>query len=207
MTEDGKDGIALLSITASGLSFLTDQGGRDSMNENKSLPEQEHKDENRDPITGTPGAHPVGTGVGAAGGAAAGAAIGTVVGGPIGAGVGIVAGAVIGGLAGKGAAEAIDPTAEDAYWRENYRTRSYVSRDASYETYRPAYRVGYEGYGRLRGRRYEDVEPELQRDYEQNVGQNGLAWDKARHATRDAWHKLAQPDESKTAGENFCGCS
>ena len=32
-------------------------------------------DANRDPITGAPGAHPVGTGVGATGGGAAGAAI------------------------------------------------------------------------------------------------------------------------------------
>ena len=76
-------------------------------------------DANRDPITGTPGAHPVGTGVGAAGGAAAGAAIGAI-GGPIGAAVGLVAGAVAGGLAGKGVAETIDPTVEDAYWRKNY---------------------------------------------------------------------------------------
>ncbi len=74
---------------------------------------------NRDPITGTPGAHPVGTGVGAAGGAAAGAAIGAVA-GPVGAAVGLVAGGVVGGLAGKGVAEKIDPTAQDAYWRDNY---------------------------------------------------------------------------------------
>ena len=41
-------------------------------------------DANRDPISGAPGAHPVGTGVGAiAGGAAAGAAVGTVA-GPVG---------------------------------------------------------------------------------------------------------------------------
>ena len=44
------------------------------------------RDENRDPITGAPGAHPVGTGIGAAaGGVAAGAAAGTVAAGPIGA--------------------------------------------------------------------------------------------------------------------------
>ena len=50
-------------------------------------------DANRDPITGAPGAHPVGTGVGAAaGGAAAGAAIGTVA-GPIGTAIGMAAGA------------------------------------------------------------------------------------------------------------------
>ena len=45
------------------------------------------KDENRDPITGEPGSHPLGTGLGSAGGAAAGAAIGAI-GGPIGMAVG-----------------------------------------------------------------------------------------------------------------------
>lgn len=65
---------------------------------------------NRDPITGTPGAHPVGTGVGAlAGGAAAGAAVGTVA-GPVGTAIGAAVGAVAGGLAGKGVAEQVDPT-------------------------------------------------------------------------------------------------
>jgi phage tail tape-measure protein len=65
---------------------------------------------NRDPITGTPGAHPVGTGVGAfAGGAAAGAAVGTVA-GPVGTAIGAAVGAVAGGLAGQGVAEEIDPT-------------------------------------------------------------------------------------------------
>src|SRR6188508_1869721 len=77
------------------------------------------RDMNRDPITGEPGSHPVGTGVGAAGGGAAGAAIGSV-GGPVGTAVGAVIGAVAGGLAGKGVAEAIDPTAENAYWEKNY---------------------------------------------------------------------------------------
>ena len=67
----------------------------------------------RDPITGTPGAHPVGTGVGAvAGGVAAGAAAGTVV-GPVGTVVGAAVGAVAGGLAGKGVAEKVDPTVVD----------------------------------------------------------------------------------------------
>jgi outer membrane lipoprotein SlyB len=64
---------------------------------------------NLDPISGEPGAHPVGTGVGASGGALAGAAIGTV-GGPIGVAAGAIVGAVAGGLVGKEVAEAIDPT-------------------------------------------------------------------------------------------------
>lgn len=53
-----------------------------------------------DPITGEPGAHPVGVGVGALGAGAAGAVIGAVL-GPIGAVIGAAFGAVAGGLAGK----------------------------------------------------------------------------------------------------------
>jgi uncharacterized protein (TIGR02271 family) len=71
--------------------------------------ENETNDANRDPLSGAPGAHPVGTGVGAAGGAGAGAAIGAM-GGPIGSGVGAAIGGLVGGLAGKGAGEAMNPT-------------------------------------------------------------------------------------------------
>ena len=88
---------------------------------------------NRDPISGAPGAHPLGTGVGAAlGGAAAGAAAGTVV-GPVGTVVGAAVGAIVGGLAGKGVAEVIDPTSEAAYWRENFKTRPYAANAASFD--------------------------------------------------------------------------
>src|SRR5579862_6674715 len=59
--------------------------------------------DNRDPITGTPGAHPVGVGIGAAvGGLAAGAAAGTLAAGPVGTVVGAAVGAVMGGLGGSG---------------------------------------------------------------------------------------------------------
>src|SRR5512140_2103890 len=76
-------------------------------------------EENRDPISGAPGAHPIGTGVGAAlGGAAAGALAGSV-GGPVGALVGAVLGAIVGALAGKSVAETIDSTRERAHWRGN----------------------------------------------------------------------------------------
>jgi len=64
---------------------------------------------NPDPLTGAPGAHPVGTGLGAVSGAAAGASIGAAA-GPVGAAVGTVVGAVAGALAGRGAAEAVNPT-------------------------------------------------------------------------------------------------
>jgi hypothetical protein len=149
-------------------------------------------DANRDPLTGEPGAHPVGTGVGAAGAGATGAAIGAVVGGPIGAVVGTVVGAVAGGLAGKGVAERINPTEEHAYWRDNHASQSYVEPNEPYEYYEPAYRTGYEGYARYydTGITYDQIEPDLQRDYELNRGGSGLGWEKARYATRAAWDKV-----------------
>lgn len=170
------------------------------MSTNKTV-KDEVKTVNRDPITGTPGAHPVGTGVGAAGGAAAGAAIGAV-GGPVGAAVGLVAGAIAGGLAGKGVAEKIDPTVEDGYWKANYATRSYAEKNVRYDAYQPAYRTGYEGYARYPGKKFDDVEPHLRKEYEQSKGSSSLAWDKARHATRDAWNRLekARPGDADGDG-------
>src|SRR5688572_25998132 len=113
-----------------------------SMNQDKPTARGEARDANRDPITGAPGAHPVGTGVGAAvGGAAAGAAAGTVA-GPVGTVIGAAAGAIAGGLAGKGIAEKIDPTVEDAYWQESYRGRPYIRSDYTYHDYGPAYMYG-----------------------------------------------------------------
>jgi uncharacterized protein YcfJ len=150
---------------------------------------QKGTDANRDPITGTPGAHPVGTGVGAAGGAAAGAAIGALA-GPIGAGVGLVAGAVAGGLAGKGVAEEMDPTVEDAYWKTNYSKQKYVEANAPYANYQSAYRTGYEGRSQYPGKKYEEVEADLRRTYEKGKGNGSVAWDKARNATRDAWNRV-----------------
>src|SRR5688500_13752611 len=87
-------------------------------------------DANRDPLTGAPGSHPVGTAAGAVAGAvAAGAAAGTLAAGPVGTVVGAAVGAIAGGLAGKGIAEMIDPTVEDRYWKDNYSARSYVPSD------------------------------------------------------------------------------
>lgn len=149
-------------------------------------------DSNPDPITGQPGAHPVGTGIGAAGAGVVGAVVGGLVGGPVGAAVGSVIGAVAGGLAGKSAAERVNPTVEDEYWRSNYASRPYVEKERSYEDYQPAYRTGYEGYRQYgdAGKTYDEVEPNLRNDYEKHHGGAGLAWDKAKHATRDAWERL-----------------
>lgn len=146
-------------------------------------------DANRDPITGAPGAHPVGVGVGAAGGAAAGATIGSL-GGPVGTLVGAAIGGVAGGLAGKGAAEAVNPTVEDAHWRETYPSRPYADPASGYDTYAPAYRYGWESATTRTGRTFEEAESDLERGWDQAKGESELGWDKAKHATRDAWHRV-----------------
>ena len=147
-------------------------------------------DANRDPITGAPGAHPVGTGVGAAGAGATGAVVGGVVGGPVGAIVGGAIGAVVGGLAGKGVAEAVNPTVEDAYWRDNYQSRPYAKADLGYETYRPAYQYGWESRSHYAGRKFNDVESELESGWNKARGTSNLAWHDAKHATREAWDRV-----------------
>ena len=162
------------------------------------------KDDNRDPLSGEPGAHPVGAGVGAAvgggvGGAAigaaaavasgmaAGGAMGTVA-GPIGAAVGAIAGGIAGGLAGKSIAESIDPTAEDAYWRNNFKKRPYYVNGAKYDDYQPAYQHGWESRVAYPDRRYSEVEADLERDWQDQ--NHGLEWKRAQPAVRDAWDRI-----------------
>lgn len=147
------------------------------------------KDENRDPISGAPGAHPVGVGVGAASGGAAGAAVG-MAGGPAGAVVGAAVGALAGGLMGKGVAEAIDPTAEEAYWRDRYQSEPYYEQELTYDDYDPAYRTGYLGRSTYAGRDFDSVQADLQRDYEANRGSSRLDWDRAKSATQAAWDRI-----------------
>lgn len=146
---------------------------------------------NRDPVSGTPGAHPVGTGLGAAmGGALAGAVTGTAA-GPVGTLVGTALGAIVGGLAGKSVAETIDPTSEVAYWRENFEQRPYAAKASEFDTYAPAYRYGVTAYARNPARRFDDFEVELARGWIDARGASDLEWERARLAARDAWQRLA----------------
>lgn len=167
------------------------------MNEDKNK-QRGQRDSNPDPITGAPGAHPVGTGLGGvagaaagvAGTAAAGAAAGTAV-GPVGTVLGGAAGAVVGALAGKGIAEKMNPTEEEAYWRDNYRNEPYYQDHYSWDDYRSGYRVGYEGYSRhgMSGRTFDNFEDEFRTDYEKGKGSSKLTWDQARNAARAAWDR------------------
>lgn len=157
---------------------------------------------NLDPLSGAPGAHPVGTGLGAAlGGAVAGAATGTVA-GPVGTVIGAAVGAIVGGFAGKGVAEAIDPTVEDAYWKANYSSRPYVEGNATYDDYGPAYGYGVQSFGNNKGRSFDEVEPDLSRNWNTSRGNSSLTWDKAKGATRDAWNKVSDATERAIPGDS-----
>jgi hypothetical protein len=161
------------------------------------------RDLGREDGRGAMGQHPVGTGVGAvAGGLAAGAATGAAA-GPIGALVGGAIGAVAGGLAGKGIADMVDPTMEDDYWRGNWANRSYIDGGYTYDQdYAPAYRYGWESYPRHAGRRFDEVEAELEADWNAARGESRLDWDRARHATRDSWERVGERLERAMPGDS-----
>lgn len=148
---------------------------------------REERDMNRDPITEEPGAHPVGTGVGATGGALAGAAAGAMA-GPLGAAVGGVVGAVVGGLAGKAAAESLNPTAEEAFWRENYDKQPYYQSGHSFDDYGPAYRLGLDKRA-VSDDPWTSVEPTLASDWARTRGDSRLDWERAAPASRAAWER------------------
>jgi len=155
-------------------------------------------DTNRDPITGAPHSHPVGTGVGAAvggavGGIAAGAIIGAGVSGPaapIGGVVGAVAAAIVGAATGHAMAEHYEGSAHDLYWRENYQARPYYEEGAPYETYGPAYQYGWEAYSMYQGGEFDEFEPTLGAGWERRRGSSSLSWERAKEATRDAWERM-----------------
>lgn len=147
-------------------------------------------DLNRDPISGTPGAHPLGTGTGATSGGLAGAAVGTVVGGPIGAVIGAVVGAVAGGLAGSSAAELVNPTAEELFWKETYLREPYYAPGRTYEYYAPGFRAGWEGRVRNDGRTFEAAEADLKAGYDRTRSELDPTWMEIRPAAESAWDRV-----------------
>ena len=165
---------------------------------------------NRDPNSGVPETHPIGDAVsspvggvvaGITAGAAMGAAAGTIV-GPVGTVIGAAVGAVVGGLAGKSATEGSDPMIEDAYWRENYATRPYISGSGSYDDYGPAYGVGTNAHTQYAGKSFDEIEPHLSRDWSTNRGKSNLDWANAKEASRDAWNRVSDSVERAVPGDS-----
>jgi hypothetical protein len=147
---------------------------------------------NPDPLTKSPGAHPIETGVGAAiGGAAAGLAAGAAA-GPAGAVVGAIVGGVAGGYGGKAVGEWIDPTTDDTWLRDTFESRPYAREGETFDTYVPAYRYGGEAERRFSGRSFSEIEEDVRSDYEQTPAAKSMDWPRARHAIRDAYDRTCQ---------------
>ena len=107
-----------------------------------------------------------------------------------------------GGLAGNKFADSIDPAAEEAYWRENSSNRPYVTGGATFNEYRPAYSYGVDAHRRFEGRSFEQVEPELMREWDRVKGMSSLTWENAKHAVRDSWQRVRDFVERATPGDS-----
>jgi hypothetical protein len=159
------------------------------------------EDLNRDPLSGTPGAHPVGTGAGAASGAIAGATAGIAVGGPVGGVIGATVGAVAGGLAGSSAAEAVNPTAEEEFWRETFIREPYFVQGRAYEYYAPGFRAGWRGRVRHSSGSFDQAEAELKADYDLTKGELDPVWQEVRPAARAAWERVGRVSTAEALRE------
>lgn len=89
---------------------------------------------------------------------------------------------------------------EESFWRENYRTRPYVQQGRDFEEYRPGYQYGYESANRMRGRDWNDVEPELKRGWDtyEGRGQSRSKWEEIKDSVRDAWNRATGDDDRTT---------
>lgn len=152
------------------------------------LPKDERKaEEFSEPVS----SHPVSTGFGAAVAGAVGAAIGGAIGGPIGAAVGIAAGAALGGAAGHAVADAVDPDAEEAYWRERHKHEPHAAPGHTFEDYHAAYQIAYTRYDSFaKGTTFDAAEAKLRENYE--AQKHPLPWAQARLAARAAWDRAAR---------------
>lgn len=87
-------------------------------------------------------------------------------------------------------AAAIDPTEYREYFHREHRFAPYYSAGREWRDYEPAYRYGYDSYGRYHGRRFEDIEPDLRQGWTAARATSRLEWPEVREAVRDGWHHI-----------------
>ena len=132
----------------------------------------------------------VGEGVVGMGGMAAGATVGSFA-GPVGTLIGALAGTVGGWWAGKGVADAVTRTTDDddAFYRQHYETKAGTSASRTYDDVRPAYHLGHLAAHNpdYQGRTFEEVEPELQRGWSNDLRTRHGDWSEVRGYASDAY--------------------
>jgi hypothetical protein len=80
---------------------------------------------------------------------------------------------------------------DDHYWRETFHRSPYADPSRNYEYYQPAYRFGWESYSRYGRRSFEEIDEELQQEWERQRDAASPAWSDARAAAREAWDRAA----------------
>ena len=83
----------------------------------------------------------------------------------------------------------LTPEAEAAYWRERHGKQPYA-KAGSYEQFEHAYKTGYNSYLKHSGKKFEDIESEVAKDYEQAKPGSALPWDTVRPAASSVWDRL-----------------
>jgi hypothetical protein len=84
--------------------------------------------------------------------------------------------------------KALDPMAEELYWREHHASEPYFDgANFAFEDYLPAWQTGWEGRAKYAGRSFEDAARELEQDFQWNRGKSRLLWEQAREAVRAAF--------------------
>lgn len=78
---------------------------------------------------------------------------------------------------------------EDRYWRENYSSRPYA-KGSTYDALSPGYRYGFESARRYPGRKWADLESDLERDWSNYSYRGKSTWQQVKDAARDAWDRV-----------------
>jgi hypothetical protein len=80
-------------------------------------------------------------------------------------------------------------TNEERYWREQYNTRPYA-RGRSFDQLSGGYRYGVQSANRYAGRDWNEVEPDLRRDWDAYEHRGQSTWEDMKDAVRDAWDRM-----------------
>jgi hypothetical protein len=151
-------------------------------------------------------AHPkgdkIGESVGSVSGVVAGAAIGSAA-GPIGTIIGGLAGAVGGWWAGRAVSEATHTFTEndDMYYRAHFVNRTDRLADRGYDDVRPAYQLGHIASMNpdYNGRKFDDIEPDLQRGWGNDLRARHGDWSTVRPYARAAYDRNMSSVSSREA--------
>lgn len=155
-------------------------------------------------ISNRDASHTTGDEIGEAAGGVSGVVVGAAVGslgGPVGTVIGGIAGAIGGWWAGRSVAEAAQEYSlgDDAVYRNHYDNSPNRLADRDYESVSPAYRLGHLAARNphYRGRAFSEIEPDLQRGWNDSLGNTHGGWDSVRIYAQDAYDRSASSVEQQ----------